>query len=149
MQRKIETAEAMQGLGESLGCHCPAPMHIYLCGDLGAGKTTFVRGFLQGLGYDGKVKSPTYTLVEPYALSAAEVFHFDLYRLESGEELEHIGFRDYFAGDGIILLEWPEKAADILPSADLVIEIAIQADVRQLELQASSPDAVELLSKIQ
>ena len=111
------TAEAMEEIGRQLGQSCPQGSRLYLQGDLGAGKTTLVRGFLRAKGYQGKVKSPTYTLVEPYELQGVNIFHFDLYRLNSAEELEGIGFRDYFDGESISLVEWPEKAESLLEKA--------------------------------
>ncbi|WP_020168285.1 MULTISPECIES: tRNA (adenosine(37)-N6)-threonylcarbamoyltransferase complex ATPase subunit type 1 TsaE [Methylotenera] len=92
---------------------------IYLHGDLGAGKTTFTRGFIQSLGFVGKVKSPTYTLVEPYVFSSYNIYHFDLYRFTDTEDWEASGFREYFNAQSICLIEWPEKAADLLPEADI------------------------------
>ncbi len=137
-QRLLETkatdASAMEELGEILGRECPAGTLIYLQGDLGAGKTTLVRGFLKGRGYIGRVKSPTYTLLEPYSTRRSPVYHFDLYRLKSPEELEGIGFRDYLDGVGICLIEWPEKAATLLPDPDLHIRIAFAEPGRTLTL---------------
>ncbi|PCJ35867.1 MAG: tRNA (adenosine(37)-N6)-threonylcarbamoyltransferase complex ATPase subunit type 1 TsaE [Cellvibrionales bacterium] len=109
---------------------------VYFQGQLGAGKTTVCRGVLQGCGHSGAVKSPTYTLVEPYELPAATVFHFDLYRLGDPEELEYMGIRDYFETGNICLIEWPDKGRGILQVADLELTISVTPMGRHLSLTA-------------
>lgn len=138
MQRPLEInagdVAAMEEIGNILGRECPTGTLIFLQGDLGAGKTTLVRGFLKGRGYTGRVKSPTYTLLEPYPTQRSSVFHLDLYRIKAPEELEGIGFRDYLDNEGICLIEWPEKAATLLPVPDLYIRIDFTDPGRILNL---------------
>lgn len=121
---------------------------IYLIGPLGVGKTTFTRGFLGGLGYLGKVKSPTYTLVEPYLVADQTVFHFDLYRINDAKELWAIGFLDYFSNEAICLIEWPEKGAPLLPPADLACYIAFSNEGREIKIEAISTRGEKIMEQL-
>jgi tRNA threonylcarbamoyladenosine biosynthesis protein TsaE len=144
-----DSAEAMESFGAVLGQSCVEPLHIYLQGQLGAGKTTLVRGFLRGKGYKGKVKSPTFTLIEAYEFPEMDIFHFDLYRLEDPEELVYIGFRDYFEKGSSVLLEWPEKAGTLLADPDITINIQLTEQGRRLDMHGLSSKGQDLLNIIQ
>ncbi len=173
---QIIDENAMAELGAKLA-HAVIPGSIiYLDGDLGAGKTTLVRGFLRSQGHKGAVKSPTFTVVEPYSLdcskfynynelegvsklndnkspitdskSKQKVYHFDLYRLEDPEELEYIGIRDYLDGQSIALVEWAEKGDGVLPRADLIIKIIHQSHGRKVELLSQSDIGAGIMSKL-
>ena len=134
------TLAGQPGLGQAV---------IELRGELGAGKTTLVRHLLRALGVQGRVKSPTYAVVEPYELAGLSIWHFDFYRLNDPREWEDAGFRDIFAGPGLKLAEWPEKAAGYMPTADLVISLTVREDeIREVRLTAQSPLGAMLLSAI-
>jgi len=113
-------------------------MVIHLHGDLGAGKTTLVRGILNSLGYSNRVKSPTYTLVEPYHIAGLDLLHFDLYRLNNEREWESAGFRDEYDGEKIFIIEWARKGGSSIPQADVEINIEILPTGRKAELHANT-----------
>ncbi len=135
-------------LAQRISQHSLPGLVVFLQGDLGAGKTSFVRGFLQGLGYQGVVKSPTYTLVEPYQLDQQQIYHFDLYRLADPDELEYAGGRDYFDGESICLLEWPEKAEGFLPEADIECHLSYEGAGRRAELHANTKKGQTVLDAL-
>jgi len=139
----------MENLGRSLAAASPTGSRIYLQGELGAGKTTWVRGFLRGLDHKGNVKSPTYTLVESYQLHGQSIHHLDLYRINDPDELEAIGLREYLDGSGICLVEWPERAEDRLPEPDLLIRIEIAGRGREVTLTACSTTGTRILQHLQ
>ncbi|MES9857158.1 MAG: tRNA (adenosine(37)-N6)-threonylcarbamoyltransferase complex ATPase subunit type 1 TsaE [Sedimenticola sp.] len=138
MKLTAESEVEQESIGAALARVVPSACIIYLEGDLGAGKTTLVRGFMRGLGYQGAVKSPTYAMVEPYELEGRRYFHFDLYRLADPEELEYLGVRDLLEGDAILLIEWPEKGIGELPPPDLLITINYLGEGRALLLESGT-----------
>ena len=137
-----------EALGAQLATACKHGMVIYLLGELGAGKTTFARGFVHGLGHQGRVKSPTYTLVEEYATPQGHCYHFDLYRLADPEELEYMGIRDFAIDADKLLIEWPDKGQGFLPAADLIIKISYLNEGRQIDLKALTDRGNHLLKQI-
>ncbi|HIF17582.1 MAG TPA: tRNA (adenosine(37)-N6)-threonylcarbamoyltransferase complex ATPase subunit type 1 TsaE [Cycloclasticus sp.] len=137
----IKDEQAMLAAGKELVAQLSPGMLIFFQGDLGAGKTTLVRGVLNAMGHTGSVKSPTYNLVEPYTIEGQVVFHFDLYRLMDAEELEYMGIRDYFNEQSICFVEWPDNGKGLLPNPDVLIEIIINGDQRKLLI--SHPKTIE------
>jgi tRNA threonylcarbamoyladenosine biosynthesis protein TsaE len=131
---EAETLEVAKLLGAELA----AKGVVYLDGTLGAGKTTFSRGILRSYGYQGAVKSPTFTLVEPYDLQWGQVYHFDLYRIADPEELEFLGIDDYLAGGHLCLIEWSERGSGFLPPADLRVELVPQGMGRDIKFEGHS-----------
>ena len=148
MKIHLADAESQEALGERLAQALPSAGVIYLAGDLGAGKTTLVRGILRGFGYNGPVRSPTYTLVEPYDLDACFCAHLDLYRLGDPEELEYLGLRDLIAEDRLLLVEWPERGEGMLPPADLVLIIDYADSGRDIRFEAGTEKGAEVLHKL-
>ena len=142
---KLPDPGATEALGHALAAGAHAGRVLHLRGDLGAGKTPLVRGLLRALGHAGRVKSPTYTLVEPYDLSSLHFYHFDFYRLKNQEEWEQAGFREYFGAQALCAVEWPERAHGLLAPPDLDIELRFEGEHRRARLDARSADGEDWL----
>jgi len=139
----------MEAFAAEIAACLPASLTVFLQGPLGAGKTTFVRGLLRALGHQGPVRSPTYTLVEPYEVGGQHIYHFDLYRLADPEELEYLGLRDYFLDDAIRLLEWPGQGGARLGRPDVILDIRpTGVDGREIRLGSSTPAGARLLVRL-
>lgn len=131
----LANSEETEMLGAALGTILPPRCLMYLHGDLGAGKTTLIRGLLRAKGYQGPVKSPTYSLVEEYRLAKRTIFHFDLYRLKDPEELEYMGINDYLKQEALCCIEWPQMGAGYLPPADIEVQLSYQGHGRGIEIK--------------
>lgn len=140
------TARLGAALARDLLRQRPAQFVLYVEGELGAGKTTLIRGLLRELGHEGRVPSPTYTLVEPYELAGYQVRHLDLYRLTDAAELEFLGIDDEFGGDSLWLLEWPERGAGRLPAPDLTVRLAVAGEHRAAMLCPSSVSGQQVIA---
>jgi tRNA threonylcarbamoyladenosine biosynthesis protein TsaE len=142
----LEDAPATTRLGACLaGCVEPG-MRLYFRGELGSGKSTLIRGLLRGLGVQARVKSPTYALVELYVISRLNLYHFDFYRFLHEREFEDAGLEEYFQGDGVCLVEWPERAGNALPQPDLDITLAYSDSGREISARAFSPTGERCLA---
>ncbi len=139
---------AQVAFGGQLGTACKGEGVIFLQGTLGMGKTTLTRGILQAYGHQGAVKSPTYTLVEPYEFADKMVYHFDLYRLADPEELEYMGIRDYFSEAALCVIEWPNKGTGILPVADLELTLDKQGAGRRASVEALTAKGAAILHQL-
>jgi tRNA threonylcarbamoyladenosine biosynthesis protein TsaE len=135
----LDDEAATTRLGSRLAECVQSGTRIYFRGELGSGKSTLIRGLLRGLGVQARVKSPTYTLVELYVLSRLNLYHFDFYRFLDAREFQDAGLADYFQGDGVCLVEWPERAGDALPGPDLELTLAYSGAGRAVTAQALSP----------
>lgn len=144
----LDSAAATEKLGARLAGALIPGCVVYLHGELGAGKTTLARGLIQALGHRGTVKSPTYTLVEPYQLGEWRLFHWDLYRLADPGELEFLGLRDQFDGQAVLLIEWPERGQGELPAADVEISLRYAGEGRAGRLAAVSTSGRALLARL-
>ena len=145
---KLPDEAATLRLGAALASGVGPGRVVHLHGDLGAGKTTLVRGLLRALGYAGRVKSPTYTLVEPYTLSRLDLYHFDFFRFQDRSEWVGSGFRDYFSPDTACIVEWPERAGDLLAPPDLRIRLEMAGEGRRALIEACSPSGTAWLSSL-
>jgi len=148
MLLSIMDESEMIALGAKVATVLQGSEVIYLRGELGAGKTTFVRGLLNAMGYSGNVKSPTYTLIEPYLINDRDVYHFDLYRINDPEELETMGIRDYCDGKSICLFEWPEQGNDVLPPADIILTLAHSDPGREVNIESRSSHGEDILNQL-
>ena len=148
LEFEIPDEAGMQQLGKSLANIVCPPLTIYFHGQLGAGKTTLIRALLRNKGVTGAIKSPTFTVVEPYQIDAQHYYHFDLYRIANPDELELIGIRDYLQDNAVLLVEWPEYGGDALPAADISIEIEFAKSGRIIKLRATTTNAAKLLKKL-
>ena len=146
---ELNGEDEMVSFGHRLGVACEGDATVFLRGNLGMGKTTLCRGVLQAHGHSGAVKSPTYTLVEPYELSTGLVYHFDLYRLADPEELEYLGIRDYFSEPAIRLIEWPDQGAGELPEPDLTLQIERKDLGRSVSCEAKSAIGDLILKRLE
>jgi tRNA threonylcarbamoyladenosine biosynthesis protein TsaE len=149
LTRHLASEAASIALGTELAGGVPPGMVIYLKGELGAGKTTLARALLQALGVTDRIKSPTYTLVEPYNVSSLYLYHFDFYRLQRPEEWIEAGFRDYFNAGAVCVVEWPEKAGAQLPAADMTIDLAVTGETRNATLSANTEAGINCLRRLQ
>jgi len=139
---------ATRALGSRLARVIEPGLALYLHGDLGSGKTTLARGLLRGLGYQGRVKSPTYTLVELYTVSRLNLYHFDCYRFKDPKEWRDAGFNEYFNDASVCLVEWPEKAAGLLPAADIDIALEFAGHGRDLSIRAGTESGKACLHRL-
>lgn len=144
---RLYSQQQQQAFGAQLAGILPKHAVIFLEGDLGTGKTTLVRGILRGFGWPGTVKSPTYTILEPYELPQQKLYHFDLYRLADAEELEYLGLRELL-GEGLLFFEWPERGEAALPRADITVIIQHHGAARVLKFDIRNPQLRQRIASV-
>jgi tRNA threonylcarbamoyladenosine biosynthesis protein TsaE len=144
----LPDARATLRLGEALAAGVAPGTVLHLKGDLGTGKTTLIRGLLRGLGHEGRVKSPSYALLEPYSLSRLNFYHFDFYRFKDRSEWLSSGFRDYFNPDAVCVVEWPERAGPELSPPDLEVRMEMAGEGRRASFTALTPAGASWLSSL-
>ena len=145
---EIEDEAAMLRFGAQLADALGGRGAVLISGDLGAGKTTLCRGLLRQMGHEGSVKSPTFTLVEPYEIEGVCVYHFDLYRLSHPDELDYVGIDEYFSSEALCLVEWPEKAEGSLPSHDLELSIDVTGEKRNIRIGSNSQHGTRICESL-
>jgi tRNA threonylcarbamoyladenosine biosynthesis protein TsaE len=145
---KLPDAAATTRLGAALATGIAPGQVLHLSGELGTGKTTLVRGLLRALGVHGPVKSPTYAWVEPYTISSLDLYHFDFYRFDKKTEWLSSGLREYFRPDAVCIVEWPERAGDVLPPPDLAVRLSYEGEARQASMQAQSAEGEAWLASL-
>jgi tRNA threonylcarbamoyladenosine biosynthesis protein TsaE len=149
LARFLADEAATLAFGARLAQILGADQKVYLRGELGAGKTTLVRGILRGFGYQGKVKSPTFTLLELYEVSSLYLYHFDFYRFADPYEWDDAGFREFFSTNALCIVEWPEKVGRFLPPPDLEIRLRVEGNGRRIEMTACTGIGSECLANLQ
>jgi tRNA threonylcarbamoyladenosine biosynthesis protein TsaE len=148
LRAHLHDEQATIRLGQALAPLVLPAMRIYLRGELGTGKTALVRALLKSLGHSGRVKSPSYTLVEPYLISSLYLYHFDFYRFRDAREWDEAGFRELFGGTAVCLVEWPERAGDLLPTPDVEIRLSLAGAGRDIELLARTETGAKCVSAL-
>ncbi|GHU03134.1 hypothetical protein AGMMS49960_16990 [Betaproteobacteria bacterium] len=148
LNAQLADEAATLALGAKLAAVLEPTLKIWLSGDLGSGKTTLTRGVLRALGHQGPVKSPTYSLIEPYVVSRLHLYHFDFYRMNFPEEFLDAGLEEYFSGTGVCIVEWPQQAAPYLAAPDLLVALAAHEDGRQARITAKTETGQRCIDRL-
>lgn len=143
---ELPTIKATEDLAACFAHRLVAPLIITFSGEIGSGKTTFIRAMLRALGVESAIKSPTFSLVESYFMAPLQIHHFDLYRIHEETELDYIGFRDYFTTNTICCIEWPEQAINYITQVDIKIRLELKGAGRKMKIHACSPAGIAIVS---